>query len=44
MKPILFVLALLVIPISVCGQNTGVGLPPFGSYTNTAFDTIVNSG
>jgi len=40
MKKLAFLLALL--PASLCAQNTGIGLPPFGSFTPGGFDTVNN--
>lgn len=40
MKKLALLLALL--PASLCAQNTGTGLPPFGSFTPGGFDTVNN--
>jgi RHS repeat-associated protein len=40
MKKLAFLLALL--PASLYAQNTGPGLPPFGSFTPGGFDTVNN--
>ena len=42
MKKIAFLLALALLPASLCAQNTGPGLPPFGSFTPGGFDTVNN--
>src|SRR6266481_2807702 len=42
MKKLAVLLSLALLPVSLCAQNTGTGLPPFGSFTPGAFDTINN--
>jgi RHS repeat-associated protein len=41
-KVALYIAILLVAPLSLYAQNTGPGLPPFGSFTQGGFDTINN--
>lgn len=42
MNKIILMLALALFPACLFGQNTGTGLPPFGSFTNSGFDTVNN--
>src|SRR5713226_5255903 len=41
MKKLAVIVSLALLPVSLCAQNTGVGLPAFGSFTG-GFDTINN--
>lgn len=42
MKKFAFLLVLSLLPASLCAQNTGPGLPPFGSFTGGGFGTVNN--
>src|SRR5208337_2851423 len=42
MKKTVLLLALVLLPPSLQAQNTGTGLPPFGSFTSGGFDVINN--
>ncbi len=42
MKELAILASLALLPVSLCAQNTGTGLLPFGSYTQGGFDTINN--
>jgi len=42
MKKLALLLGLILLPAALFGQNTGTGLPPFGSFTYGGFDTVNN--
>src|SRR5437588_9801326 len=42
MKKLAILILLALFPVSLSAQNTGIGLPPFGSFTQGGFDTINN--
>jgi RHS repeat-associated protein len=41
-KLALHIVILLMVPLSLYAQNTGLGLPTFGSFTQGGFDTVNN--
>jgi len=42
MKKLTILVLLALFPVSLRGQNTGTGLPPFGSFTSGGIDTVNN--